>query len=344
MEGENVYTVEEAAAILGETPELVMDKVLTGELHSIHPSASLSGQWKVLLPATLRSGGVLPVEEATDTPPDEQDEDHEDARPAGEGPEDFVEPPQGPADTQVETPATQELSRGDGAAVIQEPTAHSGWVSTQQAAKALGISPRTVRWHIEQRNLEARPEGEGVRRHWLVSIDSLQAFRDSRQSAGAMPRDNRTPAEGVDVAAEGSGEAIRVLVERLEDAAARVAEYRVRLELSERTQSTLEADLAEERRRREAAERERDELRRRLDASRENPQEARESPVSWGPEDTPTAPPRGPREAREATQSAADALRVPDLRPPSAGPQPSPQRLSLAGKVRARLWRRVFGR
>jgi hypothetical protein len=346
VEGEIAYTVEEAAAILGETPELVMDKVLTGELHGIHPSATPSRQWKVLLPATLRSGGVLSVGEATDTPVEDRDGDREDARPAGGGPEDFVVPPQGTADTQAETPATQEPSRVDDAAALPESTAHSGWVSTQQAAKALGISPRTVRWHIEQGNLEAKPEGEGVKRHWLVSIDSLQAFRDSRRSAGSMPRDNRAPAEDVVVAAEGSGEAIRVLAERLEDAAARAAEYRVRLELSERTQSTLEADLAEERRRREAAERVRDELRRRLEAPREKPQEARESPASRGPrDDTLTAaPPLGPREPRGVTQSAADALRVPDPRPPSAGPRPSPRRLSLAGKVRAQLWRRVFGR
>jgi hypothetical protein len=138
-------------------------------------------------------------------------------------------------------------------------------VTTQQAARALGISPRTVRWHIEQGNLEAKPEGEGVKRTWLVSIDSLQAFRDARQTTAPSPRDYHASAEGADIAAESRGSAIRELADRLVEEAARASEFRVRLEISERAQSTLEAELTEERRRREEAERERDELRRELD-------------------------------------------------------------------------------
>jgi hypothetical protein len=138
----------------------------------------------------------------------------------------------------------------------------SGWVTTQQAARALDISPRTVRWHIEQGNLKAKPEGEGVKRTWLVSIDSLQAFRDARQTAAPLPRDYRASAESADIAAESPGNAIRELADRLVEEAARASEFRVRLEISEKAQSTLEEELAGERRRREAAERERDDLRR----------------------------------------------------------------------------------
>jgi excisionase family DNA binding protein len=159
--------------------------------------------------------------------------------------------------------------RGETSATGREPTAPSGWVTTQQAAKALGISPRTVRRHIDQGNLEAKPEGEGVKRTWLVSIDSLQAFRDARQVAGHSPGDYRAPAEDVDIAADSPGGAIRVLVDRLAEEAARASEYRVRLEISEKAQSTLEEELAEERRRREEAERERDELRHRLQTAAE---------------------------------------------------------------------------
>jgi DNA-binding transcriptional MerR regulator len=151
--------------------------------------------------------------------------------------------------------------RGNDANNLRGVEAPSGWTSTKQAAKALGVSPRTIRWHIEQGNLVAKPEGEGVRRSWLVSIDSLQAFRNSRQSAGEMPRSNRTFEEGQEIAAESLGNPIRTLADRLAEEAARAAEYRVRLELTEQAQSSLGEELAAEQLRREQAERERDELR-----------------------------------------------------------------------------------
>ena len=153
--------------------------------------------------------------------------------------------------------------------------ASSGWVGTQQAARSLGVSPRTVRWHIEHGNLVAKPEGEGVRRTWLVSIDSLQAFRDARQSAGNLPRTDRAAFEDANIAAESIGNPIRELADRLAEEAARAAEYRVRLELTEQAQTSLEEELATERRRREEAERERDELRQRVEVPSE-PREATE--------------------------------------------------------------------
>jgi predicted nucleic acid-binding Zn-ribbon protein len=107
----------------------------------------------------------------------------------------------------------------------------------------------------------AKPKGEGVRRTWLVSIDSLQAFRDARQSAGNLPRTDRAAVRDAHIAAEGFGNPIRELADRLAEEAARAAEYRVRLELTEQAQTSLEEELATERRRREEAERERDELR-----------------------------------------------------------------------------------
>jgi len=153
--------------------------------------------------------------------------------------------------------------------------APSGWVGTQQAARSLGVSPRTIRWHIEQGNLVAKPEGEGVRRTWLVSIDSLQAFRDARQAAGTLPRTDRAAVEDANIAAESLGNPIRELADRLAEEAARAAEYRVRLELTEQAQTSLEQELAIERRRREEAERERDELRQRVEVPSE-PREATE--------------------------------------------------------------------
>jgi Helix-turn-helix domain len=339
VEGETTYTVEEAAAILKEAPERVREMLATGELDGIPPGATLSGEWKVLLAATRGEDQTLAAEEGIEGLPEHEDEDPA----ADEDTDEFVEPPRSGTDAKVEPTATERLSPGDNAAADREATAPSGWVSTQQAARALGISPRTVRWHIERGNLQAKSEGEGVKRAWYVSIDSLQTFRDVRQSAGEGPRGYHAPAGNADIAAESPSEAVRVLAERLEDAAARAAEYRVRLELSERAQSTLEADLAEERRRREAAEWERDELRRRLEASREASSEPRGSPVSSAPTETPAGAGGGLQEARQATQSAAETLRGPEPRPTMPSPQVSPQGSPQAGR-RGRLWRRVFGR
>jgi helix-turn-helix protein len=320
VEGETTYTVDEAAAILEESPERVLEMLQTGELDGIPPGATLAGEWKVLLPSTATGESAESAEE-------------------------FVEPPsQSGAESEESATASEQLSRGgSNAPTAREPTAPSGWVSTQQAARALGISARTVRWHIEQGNLEAKPEGEGVRRSWLVSIDSLQAFRDARQAARDMPRSHRAPSEAADIAAEGSGEAIRVLAERLEEAAARAAEYRVRLELTAQAESTLRAELEEVRQRRDDLERERDELRRELETLRGRPPEPRESPVRHAPTESPTGAGGGPQEAREATQSAAETLRGPESRPTTGGAQESLQRSPQPGRRRGRLWRRVFG-
>src|SRR5829696_2524543 len=254
----------------------------TGELEGIRPAATVSGEWKVFLPTSAGEdrGQEAPAEQEAEVVQEDQDE----APAADEGAEDFVEPPQSIAEA-VETFAENvDLSRGDNAARSRSTAASSGEVGTQQAARALGISPRTVRWHIEQGNLEARPEGEGVNRTWLVSIASLEAFRSERQAAGDVPRGRRAPVEGAEIAPASSGEAIRVLADRLEEAAARAAEYRVRLELTEQAESTLRAELEETRRRRDEVERERDELRRELDALREQ----RYSSENTAPTETPT--------------------------------------------------------
>jgi len=170
-------------------------------------------------------------------------------------------------------------TRGDDAASNREAAAHAGWVTTQVAARSLDISPRTVRWHIERGHIEAKPQGEGVRRSWLVSIDSLQAFRDARQRQEQSPGGLREEQLSADIAEQPPGNPIRELADRLVEEASRASEFRVRLEISEKAESTLQEELAEERRRREEAERERDDLRRELYALREprqSPQTAEE--------------------------------------------------------------------
>ncbi len=173
--------------------------------------------------------------------------------------------------------------------------ATSGWVTTKQAARSLGISPRTVRWHIEQGNILAKPQGEGVQRTWLVSIDSLQAFRHARQAAADMPGDIRVDSEDAAISPVIPGNPIRELADRLAEEAARAAEYRVRLELTEQAQSTLESELSAERQRREEAERERDQLAAELEALRETrdfPKTASEGEVRGDIPPEPQEPPQ----------------------------------------------------
>ena len=172
-------------------------------------------------------------------------------------------------------------------------SSETGWVTTDVAAKAVRVSPRTIRRYIDQGKLQAKPQGEGVRREWLVSVDSLHALRASRTTEGDVP-DVSPGVEPVDSIAD----VVREMSARLESRAEEAAELRVRLELTERAQSTLEderrqavQELEQERRRREEAEQEREDLRRELQAlreARESPQTAEEEP-EWG-EPRPDAP------------------------------------------------------
>jgi hypothetical protein len=189
-------------------------------------------------------------------------------------------------------------------------SSESGWVTTDVAARAVRVSPRTIRRYIDQGKLEAKPQGEGVRREWLVSIDSLQALRAKRPFEGEGPLVDRAGSADDAAAATAAGiaDVVREMAARLESRAEEAAELRARLELTERTQSTLAderrralQELEEERGRREEAEREREKLRRELEALRED---AREPPqgegAPGGPVDGPAPAPEGaPREVVE---------------------------------------------
>ncbi len=168
------------------------------------------------------------------------------------------------------------------------------------AARAIRVSPRTIRRYIEQRKLEAKPQGEGVRREYLVSVDSLHSLRATRPSSAGVPEVDRE-SEHADSIADVLRDMSASLVARAEEA----AELRVRLQLTEQAQSTIEEarrraeeELAEERRRREEAEREREDLRRELAAL----QEARESPEGPGPTETPAAAPGAAQAGTEARE------------------------------------------
>jgi chromosome segregation ATPase len=132
----------------------------------------------------------------------------------------------------------------------------SGWVTTDIAARALRVTPRTIRTYIGQGKLEAEPQGEGVRKSWLVSIDSLQAMRDARGTAEYKQRNVRESASAKNAAED----LFLEIANRLEIRAAEVGELRTRLEITERAESTLREerrrlieDLNRERKRAEEA-------------------------------------------------------------------------------------------
>jgi hypothetical protein len=199
----------------------------------------------------------------------------------------------------------EEASHGQSRPKLADLSSESGWVATDVAARALRVSPRTIRRYIDQDRLEAKPEGEGVRREWLVSVDSIHALRATRTLEDTSPRTDR--ASDADFPADSIADVLREMAARLERRAEEAAELRVRLEITERTQSTLDEErrraldeLEETRRRLDKAERERDELRQALEAFEESREEP---PESAEPRPGPTPPDAG-EGAQEATQES----------------------------------------
>jgi hypothetical protein len=161
---------------------------------------------------------------------------------------------------------------------VREEASGSGWTTTKQAAKLLGVSRRSVQGYVRRGLLEAQEQGQGVNKTFLVSIDSLNALHDRRRhEARETAKFAEASAEAAETANQytDTGEALRHAIERVEARTAEATELRIRLELTEQAQSTLQEELIEEQRRREEAERERDELRQELHALRE-PRESRE--------------------------------------------------------------------
>ena len=138
---------------------------------------------------------------------------------------------------------------------------HSGWTTAKAAARALGVTPRTVRMYIDKGELEGMLETGTDKRIWLVSIDSLNTLRAKRGTGEIQPETNPEVAESIP-------EAMRDLAIRLETRASEAAELRTRLELTEQSQSTIEEErnrLAESLRQ---AEEQAEILRKELDAER----------------------------------------------------------------------------
>jgi DNA repair exonuclease SbcCD ATPase subunit len=125
--------------------------------------------------------------------------------------------------------------RGEETEVMQET---SGWVTTDVAARALRVTPRTVRTYIDQGRLEARSQGEGVRKSWLVSVESLQALKDMREASER----GRRSVHGSYAAESAAEDLFLEISNRLEIRAAEVGEFRIRLEIAERMRDILEEE------------------------------------------------------------------------------------------------------
>ena len=148
-----------------------------------------------------------------------------------------------------------------------------GWVSTDMAARGLGVSPRTVRRMIERGTLQGKLEEAGITKSWLVSKDSLQRLQAQRQ-----PRRRDVRRGSPEEPAAGMADALCEITERLEARTAAEAELRTRLDLTEKASSNL---LDERNRLREELDSERQRLRLAQEEARRlrekvNPQSANE--------------------------------------------------------------------
>jgi len=155
-------------------------------------------------------------------------------------------------------------------------TSESGWTTTDTSARALGVSPRTVRRFIEQGELEGRKITEGIVEAWEVSIDSLYTLRDKRQSEGQVrrnvPRTSVQSRGSADVSADPMAY-IQSLTDRLLQLTAEVEQLRARLQITERAESTEREQAERERAERLEAQERAERLRREAEEARERAEE-----------------------------------------------------------------------
>ncbi len=286
MQGErDYYSVEEAAAVLGTTPARVLEMLAAGELEGLPPGATAQGVWKVLLPVTPERGPASDQAPSVEERPEDLEGPPEPPEPPeASGIEEELEAADTHGDANGETAdETNDEGMGESGERLRDDAGASGWTTTKQAAKVLGVSRRSVQGYVRRGLLEAREEGEGVNKRFIISIDSLNALLDRRR----RDADNAAKLSGASAEAEqaanltaNTSEALRHAIERVEARTAEATELRIRLQITEQAESTLRAELEEERRRRVAAERARDRLRRTLEGTRATPSEPSESPES----------------------------------------------------------------
>jgi chromosome segregation ATPase len=165
----------------------------------------------------------------------------------------------------------EEPTRGNLTGEAAEVRGESGWVTTRVAAEALGVDPRTVRTYINRGELDAKVEGEGVEKAYLVSVDSVHSLRDRRGS----PRKSRGRARDTSARLTQNAEHAEEITEMVRDLTAQLirsseaaADLRARLELTERAESSLREDLERAHEERREAREEAERLRAEVDAER----------------------------------------------------------------------------
>jgi predicted transcriptional regulator len=282
----DTFTPGEVARALGLTEFTVLSLLTSGQLEGHQDEQA---RWWI--PASAIDDTIMRRSASTDAPPDPSVEETVAMPPIS---------PTGGADTPAtdtpatdtpatETPATDPPAseetiqfEADAGSVQRTPptdddgqaTSESGWTTTDQAARSLGVSPRTVRRFIDRGQLEGRKVTEGIVETWEVSIDSLYALRDKRISEGQVRRN--VPRKSVESqGAADTTDYIRDLTDRLLRISSEAAELRTRLELTFKTESTLQEerdrlrqDWERERQERQQAQEEAQRLREELVAER----------------------------------------------------------------------------
>jgi hypothetical protein len=251
------YTPGEAARLLGLTEFTVLGLLTSGELEGHQDEQA---RWWIPAAAV---GEAVRRSRGADAPVD----------PSAE--ETIAMPPVSPEPHASEDTTTQPEAGddpvGNEADTIADVRGSSGWVTVKVAAEALGVDPDTVRTYVSRGDLEAKVEGEGVEKTYVVPIDSVYALRDHRGASRKTPHSSREKSAGMGGGAEGAEdlvEHIRELTSELIRSSSEAADLRARLELTERTESSLREDLERVREERQRHREEADRLRTELEAER----------------------------------------------------------------------------
>lgn len=137
---------------------------------------------------------------------------------------------------------------------------NTGWVTTRVAAAALGVKPQQVRNYIAAGELEAKTEGAGGKRRYLVSVTSVEALRAEGHSEDKLPDQDRNGAESLLASEQDVAMLVRELAAELGEARYRLGRAEASLETARQAEGSLREQLREERERAERLEAERERL------------------------------------------------------------------------------------